>query len=323
MKQLFLMLSIAAVLFPVSDSFAQTKYSAHISLPDPLQTPSICMVMIDPDTEKNMIIWEKEPNPLIYQYHVYKISGTGNLLVSSSLESDTSTIIDSGSKPDTKTDAYCLVAIDTCGNASQNSSWHKPFLLQSNLGTNGVINLSWQPYLVNNQEYIFKSIVIYRGTDSTKLVGIDTISAGIGSTSYTDLDPPLNVNVYYRIGGEKESPCDPNNISGKKASKGPYVHSLSNLEDNRLQSTGITGYRALREMKIYPNPLVTESRISWINPDGNLYDLFIFDLKGTLVRKIPQLNTQEYHLSRENLESGCYIIELRGNKTFHGRLLVN
>jgi len=323
MKKIFLIFPFFIILFNVSISFSQTKYAAHFVLPDSLQTPYICMVMIDPDTEKNMIIWEKTPDYLINQYQVWKITGVGYSLVSETLEADSSIIIDWDSKPKTKTDAYVLVSIDTCGNVSKKSPWHKPFLLQSSIGLNDVVNLSWQPYLVNGSEYIFKSIVIYRGTDSTNLVPIETIAAGIGSNTYTDENPPLNINVYYRIGGEKEVPCDPNHILGKKASRGPFVHSLSNLEDNRLQTTRITATISAGLIEIYPNPLETETRITWKNTDGSNYELFIFDLKGTLIRSISGLNTQEYKLLRENLRSGCYIIELRGSKTYHGRLLVN
>lgn len=304
-------------------SIAQTKYSAHIVQPDPLVTPSICMVMIDPDTEKNMIIWEKSTDEQVEQYQVWKVAGADWTLISEINEADTSTMIDLSSKPKSKTDAYCIVTIDTCGNASQKSPWHKPFLLQSSLGTGNVINLSWESYLVSGNEYIFKSIIIYRGTDSTALVPIDTIAAGIGSNKYTDEYPPQNENVYYRIGGEKEVACDPNNINGKKASGGPYLHSLSNLEDNRLQTTDVERGLSAGNIKIYPNPLKTETKITWNNLDGEDFDLIIYDLKGTRIRTIPGLRGKEYIIQKENMHSGCYILELKGSKTYHARLLVN
>jgi hypothetical protein len=317
-------LSIIALLCIESYTFAQDKYQAHVTQPDSMQTPSICMVLTDPASEKNMIIWEKQIDPYISQYQVWKKSSTAYTLVSEIMEADTSVVIDWNSKPGTKTDAYVLVSVDTCGNASMKSPWHKPFLLQSNIGLNNVVNLSWQPYLVDGQEYIFKTIVIYRGTDSTKLAPIDTIAAGIGSDTYTDENRPLNLNVYYRIGGEKDVACNPNNIPGKKSSSGPYVHSLSNLEDNRLQIIqNVSGFGTSSEISIYPNPLETETRLVWPNLEGSTYGLLIYNMNGMLVRKISGIKEPEYTLSRGNLESGCYIIELRGSKTFHGRLLVN
>ena len=269
-----------------------------------------------------MVIWEKAYDPVIERYQVWKVTGTDYSLVSDRMETDTAVILDWNSKPRTKTDAYVLVSIDSCGNASEKSEWHKPFFLQSNIGLNDVINLNWQPYLVDNNEFIFKSIIIYRGTDSTELVAIDTVSAGIGSTSYTDEDPPLNVNVYYRIGGEKETPCDPNNLLGKKGKGGPYVHSLSNLEDNRLGNTGLASTTRSNSLRIYPNPFKKDTKLSWNNPEGKSFDLYLYDLKGTLIRIEYGLVSEEFVLKRNTLSSGYYLIELRGEKLFHGRLMV-
>jgi len=326
MQRFSISISLIVLLCIESHTIGQTKYQAHVNQPESLQTPSICMVMIDPVSEKNMIIWEKEPDLHINRYQVWKNAGAGYSLVSESNVSDTTVVIDWNSKPKTKTDAYLLVSIDTCGNASLKSPWHKPFLLQTSIGLNNVVNLNWQPYLVNGQEYIFKSIVIYRGTDSTLLSSIDTIAAGIGSNTYTDENPPLNVNVYYRIGGEKEVACNPNNIPGKKNSVGPYVHSLSNLEDNRLQVTfplnvSLNGTHS--DISIYPNPMQTESVLKWSNPDNFNFSLSIYNLNGMLVRNIPSISGQEYLLLKEKLNSGFYLIELKGSKTIHGRLMVN
>lgn len=305
-------------------SLAQNAYSARIEQPDPLPVPEICMVMIDPETEKNMIIWEKSPDFLINQYQVLRISGAEFNLVTESMRSDSSVMIDPASKPGTKTDAYVLVSIDTCGNLTPKSDWHKPFFLQSSIGLNDVINLNWQPYLVNGEEYIFRSIVIFRGTDSTKLSAIDTISAGIGSTTYTDENPPLNVNVYYRIAGEKEIPCNPYNIEVKKASKGPFIHSLSNLEDNRLHSTAVSRINSESLLKIYPNPMITSSRIEWNSQNDQDCMVTIYDLRAKIVRSIPvKANTGFIILEKGDLESGCYIVEIKGSNTSYGRLLVN
>jgi hypothetical protein len=50
--------------------------------------------------------------------------------------------------------------------------------------------------------------------------------------------------------------------------------------------------------------------------------MFIYDLKGTVIRIESGLNSQEYVLQRENLLPGCYILEVRGNSTFRGRMMV-
>jgi hypothetical protein len=90
-----------------------------------------------------------------------------------------------------------------------------------------------------------------------------------------------------------------------------------------MSTTHITGSVSEGNIEIYPNPMKTETRIFWNNPDGVNYGLFIYDLKGTLIRSVSGLDGMEYIILRENLESGCYILELRGSRTYHGRLLVN
>ena len=323
MKIHYISLTLIALLSIAKSAIAQNPYSARIEQPDPLPLPSICMVMVDPETEKNMIIWEKEPGLLINSYQVLKTAGAGYTLVAERSGTDSSFVIDWNSKPGTKTDAYVLVSFDTCGNATEKSLWHKPFLLQSSIGLKGVVNLSWQPYLVDGSEYNFKSIVIYRGTDSTQLEPIETITAGIGSYTYTDENPPLDVNVYYRIGGEKEIACNPNNIPLKKTSSGPFVHSLSNLEDNRLQSTGINPKSSAETLKIFPNPMTNVAKLRWDNSESPAYRLSIYDLSGSLIRTTKGIaDSGQISIERGDLESGCYIIALSGSKTVYGKLMV-
>jgi len=292
---------------------------------EPYEDEEICMVLIDPETEKNMIVWEKTEGVNTMKYEVLKKSGTIYTLVGERMFADSSWVIDYNSNPASQAEAYVLVTIDNCGNASEMSKWHKPFLLQSSLGFD-VINLSWEPYLVNGFEelspgvHIFKNIDIFRGITSTSLEKIGSITAGIGSTSYIDTDPPADVKLYYRIGGEKDPPCNPNNLPLKKASAGPFVHSFSNLEDNqRLTGTGSEKEGNL--LRMFPNPM---SNLVTIQLEGNhIYPLHlrICDLGGRIIRE--QLYYENHILlHRENLKPGAYIVEIRGEILYKEVLMV-
>jgi len=225
--------------------------SIFVNVLQPYEDEEICMVLIDPETEKNMIIWEKTEDVNTQKYQVFKKSGTNYTLVGERMFADSAWVIDYNSNPASQAEAYVLVIIDNCGNASGMSKWHKPFLLQSSLGFD-VINLSWEPYLIDGSElvapdvHIFKNIDIFRGTSSTELDKIGSITAGIGSTSYIDTDPPADIKLYYRIGGEKDPPCNPNNLPLKKAGAGPFVHSFSNLEDNQRTMYSFTRIQCRR-----------------------------------------------------------------------------
>lgn len=291
----------------------------NIIVHKPFEEEEICMVLIDPDTRKNMIVWEKTPDVRTEKYQVWKVTANPHELIDEVTYGDTSVVIDMNSKPTAKADAYVLVVIDSCGNASEPSLWHKPFLLQSSLGLEDVVNLNWQPYLMDNIEFNFESIVIFRGTDSLLLSPIDTMYSGFDQYSYTDVKPPKGVNLYYRIGGEKLKACDPNGLIKQKTTAGPYVHSLSNLEDNRLKETGI--FASSEQIKIYPNPMTdaTYLDLRGINSQGIV--LRICDLSGRVVREsVHYENT--ILIERNNLKSGCYLVRIYGDKQYSGILMI-
>jgi len=299
--------------------------SVDVFVQKPYEDEEICMVLIDPETEKNMIVWEKTEGVNTMKYQVYKKTGTTYTLVKERMFADSAWVIDYNSNPASQADAYVLVTIDNCGNSSQMSKWHKPFLLQSSLGFD-VINLSWEPYLIDGSEviapdiYIFSNIDIFRGTTPTILEKIGSITAGIGSTSYIDTDPPADIKLYYRIGGEKDPPCNPNNLPLKKAGAGPFVHSFSNLEDN-TRTTGTGRENAGNLLSIYPNPMADMAVIQVKGNNTFPVHLRVTDLSGRVLRE-QQCYENQIILHRENLRPGSYIVEVTCDKWYKGMLMV-
>jgi hypothetical protein len=104
----------------------------------------------------------------------------------------------------------------------------------------------------------------------------------------------------------------------KKASAGPFVHSLSNLEDNRR----ITGIENLEtKISFHPNPMNSHAKIYWHNPAMEGYSLIVYDLTGHILKRIDHIYDQEYTLERGDFKEGYYIIELQGsNVVMRGRL---
>jgi len=299
--------------------------SVLVNVLAPYEDEEICMVLIDPETEKNMIIWEKTEDVNTQKYQVFKKSGTIYTLVGERMFADSAWVIDYNSNPASQADAYVLVTIDNCGNSSQMSKWHKPFLLQSSLGFD-VINLSWEPYLIDGSEviapdiYIFSNIDIFRGTTPTILEKIGSITAGIGSTSYIDTDPPADIKLYYRIGGEKDPPCNPNNLPLKKAGAGPFVHSFSNLEDN-TRTTGTGRENAGNLLSIYPNPMADMAVIQVKGNNTFPVHLRVTDLSGRVIRDQLYYENQII-LYREDMKPGSYIVEVTCDKWYKGMLMV-
>ncbi|MDR3706410.1 MAG: two-component regulator propeller domain-containing protein [Paludibacteraceae bacterium] len=65
-------------------------------------------------------------------------------------------------------------------------------------------------------------------------------------------------------------------------------------------------------LSIHPNPLVTESKITFGYKEGAEYSLQLYDLKGTLKVQINGIKNGATYLQRNNLPSGIYIVSIKG-----------
>jgi len=195
----------------------------------PYDNLDICIVSVDTATGKNAVIWERPENEAITDFKIYREAPLGGYDLLATLPfDDFSYWLDNTSEPDVKSHKYKISVIDSCDNESALSNYHKTMLLTTSLGPDR-INLDWTEYVVENTGFAFIGYIIYRGTGSDDLEPIDTIPSD--NTVYPDINPPDGDNSY-RVAGVRENPCNPSGI--QKAGAGPYYHSLSNLDKNRL-----------------------------------------------------------------------------------------
>ena len=164
---------------------------------------------------------------------------------------------------------------------------------------------------------MFVGYKIYRSPISSTFNIIDSISSG--SPLYPDINPPDGTN-YYRIAGLFDTPCDPDN--SLKAGTGPYNHSLSNLDDNKLQGTGFNMGDADMQFAIYPNPFENYTTVRFYNPENSEYTLYIRDLSGKLVQTREHIKEQEIRINRGSMKPGYYFIEVVGEKMFRGKMII-
>jgi hypothetical protein len=76
---------------------------------------------------------------------------------------------------------------------------------------------------------------------------------------------------------------------GKKAGTGPYSHSMSNIEDNRLQ-VGINNLRDnIYNLNIYPNPFRHQTRITYSLNKPSDVKIEIFNLLGARTAEIANM----------------------------------
>ena len=141
------------------------------------------------------------------------------------------------------------------------------------------------------------------------------------TSTWTDSDPGTTTK-YYRIGAVKPLPCLPSG-GGIKADEYPYSHSMSNIDDNRLQTTSSENFNSLSDdLVIYPNPFNESAIVRFENFSGSVYTVAITDLSGKICRIVNDVRTTDFVLEKEDLIPGFYIIELRGEKILRGKIII-
>jgi photosystem II stability/assembly factor-like uncharacterized protein len=246
----------------------------------PYEGEEICLVSVDLDTWKNTVIWEKTANAGIDYYNVYRESNVSGKYdsIGTVFYNELSVFVDQGTSPRTQQYLYKISAVDTCGNESGLSNYHKTILLQYD-GSSGGVNLRWDKYEIEGVPLNFDSYIIYRSTDSTDLKKVYTISGSLNSWIDTSI-VANSMKHYYRIAGVKGDTCYPAKFKDKKAGTGPYSQSMSNIEDNRLQ-VGINDLRNdMNNLMIYPNPFRQQTRITYSLDRPSEVKIEIFNLLG-------------------------------------------
>jgi photosystem II stability/assembly factor-like uncharacterized protein len=284
----------------------------------PFEGEEICLVSVDLDTWRNIVIWEKTENAGIEYYNIYREDS----LIGTSGIDDLSVFVDMEANPKRRPYLYRISVVDSCGNESDKSPYHKPLFLQYVSSINGV-NLTWSKYEIQGQGIDFSSYTVYRGADSTVLSPIEE-NIPTEVNYFTDDDPlALEKRYYYRVAGIKSEVCDPANLLGKKVGTGPYSQSMSNIEDNRLQ-VGINDLRdGINSLMIYPNPFRQQTRITYKLDRPSDVKIEIFNLLGARTADIVNMKQNpgdfSYDLSASDIGVSEGVFYLRftvnGNAT--------
>ncbi|MFC2111986.1 choice-of-anchor Q domain-containing protein [Bacteroidota bacterium] len=382
------------------------------------RAPQICMVTVSTATGHNLVVWEKKTTAPIMAYNIYRESqsaGIYDILGTVSFD-ELSVFVDTTADPTVQAYLYKITAIDTAENETDAdlSKVHKTVHLL--VSTNPELNttqLEWDRYF----GFAYNTYSIYKSTTGVNFDLAYSLSASLNS--WTDPEPSSG-DLFYRIAVEKPDPCVPEG-TGKKAGTGPYQHSLSNMDDNKLKAGQLPpdtiilnnnsileenlpgtmigklstqdpdtvdshtyqfvtgegdddnisftllgdllltsetfnyntknqylirirstdqsgGYcevpfviqiltaTGLQDMdagavKAFPNPFSQATTITFHNPSGTLYKLMLRDLSGKLVRMV-EVRSDQFVLERENLGKGMYMIELKGDRTYRGKLVI-
>ncbi|MFC2112950.1 right-handed parallel beta-helix repeat-containing protein [Bacteroidota bacterium] len=195
--------------------------------------PEICMVTVSQTTGHNLVVWEKKSKAPIMAYNIYRESvaaGIYDLLATIPYE-DLSVFVDTIADPTVQAYLYKITAIDTAENETDIDLCKPHKTIHLIVTTNPELNttqLQWDRYY----GFDYQTYTIYKSSTGVNFDPVHSMSASLNS--WTDPDPSTG-DLFYRIAVEKPIPCIPEG-DGKKAGTGPYQHTLSNMDDNKLKA---------------------------------------------------------------------------------------
>ncbi|MCD4747710.1 MAG: T9SS type A sorting domain-containing protein [Bacteroidales bacterium] len=73
---------------------------------------------------------------------------------------------------------------------------------------------------------------------------------------------------------------------------------------------------------IYPNPFSTKTTIKFTNPNHSNYKLSVFNISGNKVFEMDNIKSDKIVFEKGNLPKGIYLIELKGEKVFWGKMII-
>ncbi|NVO03300.1 MAG: T9SS type A sorting domain-containing protein [Bacteroidetes bacterium] len=276
----------------------------------PLFTPSICVVSVDTSINKNVIIWEKPLNSQIDSFLVFKeTSVAGNYVqIGSNAYSNYSTFIDYASIPAQQANRYKLGIKDSCGRITILSDPHKTIHLTVSTGIGGTWNLNWDNY----EGFLYSSVNIYRGTTSSNLSLLTSLSSTL--FSYTDLTPPPGV-IYYLIEAINPVLCNPSYKTGND-----IASTLSNIVTNAITNIETQNENTL--FSAFPNPASDGINIQLNQLVGNNYSLQLVNFLGEIVYSKNKLSQQTQYIETNNLSDGLYFIQLKTDKSISSKKII-
>lgn len=279
------------------------------------QDQQLCLVTVNQDN-KNEIVWERRGGMGIVSYNIYKESNSASSfeLVKNIPIDEKSALVDEDSDPSSRSHIYAISIVDVCGVESRKSDVHHTMLLQANRGINGEVNLDWNKY----EGFEFETYNIYRGSSVEDMNLLTSISNS--ESKYIDNNPPREEQFYYVLEVENDYTCNPSRL---KSSLVDYSISRSNYLAAQSTITGIVDVESnIKDLKIYPNPMKEKSRIEFDNPNFNSYNLSVYDASGRLIIRRKNITSDRYELLRGELSPGQYIVEIRGDNIYRGRLII-
>ncbi len=261
------------------------------------ESPGICIVGLDEETEKCRIVWNPMEDPLIQAYNIYRESNVaGTFLKLVSIDAGGPTVfVDSSSVPNLFPQSYRLSVTDTSGIESDPGSIHTTMLLHSSVGTDGNHYLNWNHYI----GVPFLSYDIYHGHSKDSMSLYYTVSSSVNFFTVPD---PLPGSVHYQVVAKKlEDLCAPALKSGIN-----YSETRSNVSMLQVHTQPVS--LNLPGLEVSPNPAGNTIRIHY-SGTGRSLDLDLLNLLGKVCRSC-KISSGQAEIDVSGVEPGVYLLRL-------------
>jgi hypothetical protein len=261
----------------------QKVKSKDIEYQYPYEKDSLLLVTYDNQEDRYVAVYKRTSGKRTRSFILYNGIASLDSLTSTSFEG-VNQIIDYKTNPHLGAKIYNLQAEDSCGNRSKLSidKAHRTSHLKITREANDFTTLSWNRYIGFQYDYFY----IYKGTSQVNGTIVDSVFCAKGIDNFSWTDPTKAGEIFYYQVSVKTPfviTLDP----GKKASSGPYLHSLSNLEDNRLSSNGVNSKSfADNLLQIFPNPYKGSTKIRYnLNSDA-VVSIKVYNFLGQMIAEI-------------------------------------
>lgn len=252
---------------------------------------SICIVGLDSQTGKNLVVWEPNYPSYIDSIFIYRQASTANFQkIGSVSTNDFSTFLDLTALPNVQPYKYKLTALDSANNETPATDAHKTIHLTISQGVGSSWNLIWNLY----EGLAVDNYKLFRGTNSSNFQEIAQISGNFNS--YSDFTAPIGSSLYYQIVFESPTGCDP-------LKSLDYGSSKSNIVSN--------GIGAINELNSVFSVYLNEDKNLVIQHNNNEHaEVSIVNLLGQRLIEDFTLNSSKIEISTCKFTDGIYIVKI-------------
>ena len=96
------------------------------------------------------------------------------------------------------------------------------------------------------------------------------------------------------------------------------------VSQSNIYSVSESGFANLFQprMKVYPNPVADMAMIEFDNASNDSFTLYLLDLSGRVIRQETNITGTTYQFDRGNLKTGIYLVQMVGQRTINGKIVI-